>query len=216
MENIQRHNLNPMEEAEGLKALMQAGSLTQEQVAAKVGRSRAAVANILRLLKLAPAVRQAVAAEQLTMGQVRPLLTLDSDEAQEKLAKAILEQGWSARLVETMVRYLKAGLPYEKALRAAAAELAGKAPAVADEAEKKVKKPAIPAALAQQYQQFQDSLVALFGTKVRVVAKNAKRGKIEIEYYNEEDLQRIYDLLHQQGRAPQAAKGRKKPGKFTV
>ena len=111
VENIQRHDLNPIEEAEGIKRLMSEFGFNQEQAAQKIGRSRTAVTNILRLLNLPQDVRDAVSRETLTMGQVRPLLSLDNQEEQEQLALFIIEQGLSARAVEELVKKIKnAGL----------------------------------------------------------------------------------------------------------
>lgn len=104
VENIQRHDLNAIEEAEGIKRLMNEFGFNQEQAAKKIGRSRTAVTNILRLLNLPAAVREAVSRETLTMGQVRPLLSLENAQEQEKLARIIAEQGLSARAVEEIVK----------------------------------------------------------------------------------------------------------------
>jgi len=213
VENIQRHNLNPIEEAEGIRALMLDGKLTQEQAAKKIGRSRVAVANILRLLNLPENIRRAVAEERITMGQVRPVLTLGDAKVQTLLAQTIMEEGLSARMVEAAARLIKDGAGYSEALKAAKAELTGK---MAKPAEKKA---ASAIKLSQElelhYRAFQDSLVALLGTRVRVVAKNAKRGRIEIEYCSEEELQRIYDILQNKAQpAMEKAPGRVK--KFMV
>lgn len=104
VENIQRHDLNAIEEAEGIKRLMNEFGFNQEQAAKKIGRSRTAVTNILRLLNLPASVREAVSRETLTMGQVRPLLSLENAQEQEKLARIIAEQGLSARAVEEIVK----------------------------------------------------------------------------------------------------------------
>ena len=109
VENIQRHDLNAIEEAEGIKRLMNEFGFNQEQAAKKIGRSRTAVTNILRLLNLPAAVREAVSRETLTMGQVRPLLSLENAQEQEKLALIIAEQGLSARAVEEIVKKIKNG-----------------------------------------------------------------------------------------------------------
>ena len=115
VENIQRHDLNPIEEAEGIKRLMSEFGFNQEQAAQKIGRSRTAVTNILRLLNLPQDVRDAVSRETLTMGQVRPLLSLDNQEEQEQLALFIIEQGLSARAVEELVKKIKNGenIPFD-------------------------------------------------------------------------------------------------------
>ena len=167
VENIQRHDLNPLEEAEGIKRLMTECKLTQEDAAKKVGRSRTAVANLLRLLNLPQQIREYVSRETLTMGQVKPLLSLDNEKQQLEVAAAIIEKGWSSRTVEA-VSYTHLRAPRHA----------------------------------------QNRLVELLGTKVKVVPKDEKKGKIEIEYYSPEDLERIYDLLN---RPAQQTLKRKKP-----
>lgn len=198
VENIQRHDLNPLEEAEGIKRLMTECKLTQEEAAKKVGRSRVAVANILRLLNLPPVLREYVSRETLTMGQVKPLLSLTQEKQQLDVAKAIIEQGWSSRTVEDVIKELKSGNKV-KVLKETVSVLGGKAPA------KKAQK----AVAADVFTgDFQNKLVELLGTKVKVVPKNDKQGKIEIEYYSPEDLERIYALLN---KPTPPASAKKKP-----
>ena len=196
VENIQRHDLNPIEEAEGIKRLMSEFNFTQEQAAKKIGRSRTAVTNILRLLNLPQSVREAVSRETLTMGQVRPLLALEKTEEQEQLAQLIIEQGLSARAVEELVKKIKNG----------EAVIGG-----AEEQEKPKAKKRVAKEISVYCRDFQNRLIELLGTKVKIVPKNEKQGKIEIEYYSAEDLERIYELLEQQ---PKAAK--KKEQRLTV
>ena len=181
VENIQRHDLNPIEEAEGIKRLMSEFGFNQEQAAQKIGRSRTAVTNILRLLNLPQDVRDAVSRETLTMGQVRPLLSLDNQEEQEQLALFIIEQGLSARAVEELVKKIKNGenIPFDD-----------------DKKEKPAKKRRAKE-ISVYCRDFQNRLIELLGTKVKIVPKNEKQGKIEIEYYSAEDLERIYELLEQ-------------------
>lgn len=198
VENIQRHDLNAIEEAEGIKRLMSEFGFNQEQAAKKIGRSRTAVTNILRLLNLPASVRQAVSRETLTMGQVRPLLALENKEQQEKLAVFIEEQGLSARMAEELVKKIKAGEEID---------LSGKQKEAKTKAAAKKQKPEIDV----YCRDFQNKLIELLGTKVRVVPKNEKQGKIEIEYYSADDLERIYELLE---RRPQTTI--KKEHKLTV
>lgn len=195
VENIQRHDLNPIEEAEGIKRLMSEFGLTQEQAAKKIGRSRTAVTNILRLLNLPQDVRNAVSRETLTMGQVRPLLALDDKEEQEQLALLIIEQGLSARAVEDIVKRIKNGehITFDN-----------------KDEEKPVKKRKAKE-ISIYYQDFQNRLIELLGTKVKIVPKNEKQGKIEINYYSAEDLERIYELLEQRPKS-----SNKKEQKLTV
>lgn len=183
VENIQRHDLNAIEEAEGIKRLMNEFGLNQEQAAKKIGRSRSAVTNILRLLNLPAGVRQAVSRETLTMGQVRPLLSLEDEKQQEMLGEIIAEHGLSARAVEELVKKIKNGEEISF-----------------DDNEKDIKKTKTARKNSKKEisvycRDFQNRLIELLGTKVRVLPKNEKQGKIEIEYYSDEDLERIYELL---------------------
>ena len=195
VENIQRHDLNPIEEAEGIKRLMSEFGFNQEQAAQKIGRSRTAVTNILRLLNLPQDVRDAVSRETLTMGQVRPLLSLDNQEEQEQLALFIIEQGLSARAVEELIKKIKNGenIPFDD-----------------DKKEKPAKKRRAKE-ISVYCRDFQNRLIELLGTKVKIVPKNEKQGKIEIEYYSAEDLERIYELLEQRPKQTE-----KKKQKLTV
>ena len=199
VENIQRHDLNAIEEAEGIKRLMNEFGFNQEQAAKKIGRSRTAVTNILRLLNLPASVREAVSRETLTMGQVRPLLSLENAQEQEKLARIIAEQGLSARAVEEIVKKIKNG---EEITFENDAEQTKKA-----KESRKNKKTEI----SIYCKDFQNRLIELLGTKVKIVPKNEKQGKIEIEYYSAEDLERIYELLEQQPK-----QNKIKREKFTV
>lgn len=186
VENIQRHDLNAIEEAEGIKRLMNEFGFNQEQAAKKIGRSRTAVTNILRLLNLPAAVREAVSRETLTMGQVRPLLSLENSQEQEKLAQIIAEQGLSARAVEEIVKKIKNG-----------EEITFENDAEKTKKEKGIRKNK-KTEISIYCRDFQNRLIELLGTKVKIVPKNEKQGKIEIEYYSAEDLERIYELLEQQ------------------
>lgn len=199
VENIQRHDLNAIEEAEGIKRLMNEFGFNQEQAAKKIGRSRTAVTNILRLLNLPASVREAVSRETLTMGQVRPLLSLENAQEQEKLARIIAEQGLSARAVEEIVKKIKNG---EEITFENDAEQTKKAKGT-----RKNKK----TENSIYCRDFQNRLIELLGTKVKIVPKNEKQGKIEIEYYSAEDLERIYELLEQQPK-----QNKIKREKFTV
>ncbi|MBQ8417920.1 MAG: ParB/RepB/Spo0J family partition protein [Phascolarctobacterium sp.] len=191
IENIQRHDLNPIEEAQGIKRLMEECKLTQEQVAIKVGRSRTAVANILRLLNLAQGVQNLISENKLTMGQAKQIATLRSEEEQISVAQSAVEQGWTARTTEEVVRELLEGKKV-KVVREMVKTIFDK-PA---KEEKKVEKKAEPTA-DLYHKDFESKLVELLGTKVKVNPKaDAKKGgTIEIEYYSPEDLERIYEAL---------------------
>lgn len=198
VENIQRHDLNPIEEAQGLRRLLSEFKLTQEQVAAKVGRSRVAVTNILRMLNLPDAIQQQIVEGALTMGQAKMLLGLPNEKLQLEVAKQIVENGWSSRMTEEVVRLLKEG----KQLRLAR-EIVEEAKEA--KSEKKSKQP--PTENDLYCHDFEVRLVELLGTKVKVLPKPVdkdgnKGGTIQIEYYSPEDLERIYEVLQQGNEEP--------------
>lgn len=196
IENIQRHDLNPIEEAQGLRRLMQEFKLTQEQTAEKVGRSRSAVTNILRLLNLPEQVQKQIINGVLTMGQAKQLLGLPKPEQMCEVAEAIIANGWSSRMTEEVVRKLKEGKKL-KIVR----ELIEEEAKTKDNKEKKPKRE--PTENDIFCHDFEQRLVEFLGTKVKVVPKLDEQGRqggtIHIEYYSSEDLERIYEVL-QQGR----------------
>jgi ParB family chromosome partitioning protein len=192
VENIQRHDLNPIEEALGLRRLMSECSLTQEQVAEKVGRSRVAVTNILRLLNLPQQIQEYLINGALNMGQAKQLLALPKEEQQLEIAGAIMEGGWSSRMTEQVVRLLKEG----KQLKVVRELVEEKAP---QPKEKRAKR--VPSGNDIFCHDFELRLVELLGTKVKVQPKPEEDGRqggtIQIEYYSAEDLERIYEVLQQ-------------------
>lgn len=196
IENIQRHDLNPIEEAQGLRRLMQEFKLTQEQTAEKVGRSRSAVTNILRLLNLPEQVQKQIINGMLTMGQAKQLLGLPKPEQMCEVAEAIIANGWSSRMTEEVVRKLKEGKKLKIVRELIEEEAKNK-----DSKEKKPKRE--PTENDIFCHDFEQRLVEFLGTKVKVVPKLDEQGRqggtIHIEYYSAEDLERIYEVL-QQGR----------------
>ena len=196
IENIQRHGLNPIEEAQGLRRLMQEFKLTQEQTAEKVGRSRSAVTNILRLLNLPEQVQKQIINGVLTMGQAKQLLGLPKPEQMCEVAEAIIANGWSSRMTEEVVRKLKEGKKLKIVRELVEEEAKNK-----DNKEKKPKRE--PTENDIFCHDFEQRLVEFLGTKVKVVPKLDEQGRqggtIHIEYYSAEDLERIYEVL-QQGR----------------
>lgn len=196
IENIQRHDLNPIEEAQGLCRLMQEFKLTQEQTAEKVGRSRSAVTNILRLLNLPEQVQKQIINGVLTMGQAKQLLGLPKPEQMCEVAEAIIANGWSSRMTEEVVRKLKEGKKLKIVRELIEEEAKNK-----DNKEKKPKRE--PTENDIFCHDFEQRLVEFLGTKVKVVPKLDEQGRqggtIHIEYYSAEDLERIYEVL-QQGR----------------
>lgn len=196
VENINRHDLNPIEEAKGLRALMQECSLTQEQAAAKVGRSRVAVTNLLRLLNLAQPVQELLTQGALSMGQAKTLLALPKAEQQLEVAQAIIEGGWSARLTEEVVRRLKEG----KKLQVVREIVEEKRSAPA---KKRPERQSGEPELDLFCRDFESQARQWLGTKVKVLPlatdkKGRTAGSIQIEYYSAEDLQRLCELLQGQ------------------
>lgn len=194
IENIQRHDLNPIEEAQGLRRLMQEFKLTQEQTAEKVGRSRSAVTNILRLLNLPEQVQKQIINGVLTMGQAKQLLGLPKPEQMCEVAEAIIANGWSSRMTEEIVRKLKEGKKLKIVRELIEEEAKNK-----DNKEKKPKRE--PTENDIFCHDFEQRLVEFLGTKVKVVPKLDEQGRqggtIHIEYYSAEDLERIYEVLQQ-------------------
>ncbi|MBP2634797.1 MAG: spo0J [Firmicutes bacterium] len=173
VENLQRQNLNVIEEAIAFRRLIEEFGLTQEEVAQKIGRSRSMIANIVRLLNLQPEVQDFVSRGTLTMGQARPLLAIESPEIQVELANQIIEEDLSARDVEELVR------------RAAAKRPTKKPEPKQDEIDE----------VSQFFMnEFEDRLKVLLGTQVKI-KPGKNKSKIEIEYYSNEDLERIMDML---------------------
>lgn len=165
IENLQRENLNPIEEALGYRRLSDEFSLTQEQIAAAMGKDRSSVANMLRLLRLPQAVRDLVGGGTLSMGHARALLGLESDDAITKASREVVSKGLSVREAEALVKRLAAP-PREK-------------PAL---------KPDVHTREAEQ------QLRLRLGTPVRIV-RARKGGRIEIEFRSEDELQRVYETL---------------------
>lgn len=185
IENIQRENLNIIEEAEAYAFLMQNFQLTQEMLAKKVGRSRPHIANSLRLLELAEPVQDKLVAGELLMGQARPLLALKDEALQVKAAAHILAEHLSSRQAEELVRCLLDNPAYLDA------EAGGPEDETAEAQETQE---------AQQDAFYQDAVGRLneyLGTKVRI-RPGKKKSRIEIEFYSEDDLERLLELLEGQ------------------
>lgn len=164
VENLQREDLNPIEEAEGYRQLMDAFSLTQEEISQRLGKSRSAVANALRLNNLCDTVKEMLQKEQLTRGHARALLTLD-EKTQIELANKVIENDLNVRQTEAL----------------ASAAASGKA-----SAPKKQNNPL----MQKYYKDLENTLSSQFGTRVKI-SEGTKKGKIEIEYYSKDDLERI-------------------------
>ena len=169
IENIQREDLNPIEEAQAYKRLLTEFNLKQDEVAERVSKSRAAVTNCIRLLKLTDRVQQMVIDEMISTGHARALLAVEDPEIQYTLAQQIFDQKLSVRDVERLVKKL-------------------------NEPEKEKKK-AEDKTLQVIYQDIEDRLKQRLSTKVTVSSKGEGSGKIEIEFYNHEDLDRLLDIV---------------------
>ena len=172
IENIQREDLNPIEEAEAYRQIIDQRNLTQEQLAEAVGKERSSIANVLRLLKLPPRVRSMVAEGALGMGHARALLSLKSEEDMVKIAQEFVKRGFSARQAEAYVRQkLKP----------------------ASEAEDEDPYVAVPGGAAAVKRET-EALVRSLGTKVRFAIKG-RRGKIEIDFSSFDELNRLIEQL---------------------
>ena len=168
IENLQREDLNPMEEAEGYHALMESYNLTQEEAAERVGKSRSAVANVMRLLNLCAPVRKFVEEGALSAGHARALIPLSPD-LQEKLAETIIKNDLSVRQTEALVKKF------------------GKEPK---------KEPSAEDMLSVNYTEAAaHELTEHLGRSCRIVS-GKKKGRLEIEYYGVDDLNDLLDALH--------------------
>ncbi len=179
VENIQREDLNPIEIALAYEHLIEASGGTQEQVSMRVGKSRANVANYLRLLKLPAQVQMSLQKKEIDMGHARALLAIDSPSTQLQLFREIVKNGWSVRKVEQMVQHLKSG----------------------DDIESGKKKIQAKSQLPEGFGVLRDRLSGFLNTRVQLTCSSKGRGKISIPFESEEDLERImsvFDKLKEQ------------------
>jgi ParB family transcriptional regulator, chromosome partitioning protein len=170
IENLQREDLNPIEEAEAFKRLTEEFEIGQGELAARIGKDRTTIANTLRLLKLPTEVRNQLIQNRITSGHARAILSLETRERQKELCALIIQRGLSVREAEAMAKRWS----------------------------EKPKRAVTPAKersdLESQLNSLQDSLRRHLGTKVHITQKG-KKGKIEIEYYSFEDLERIIEAI---------------------
>ena len=167
IENIQRENLNPIEEAIAYKRLLTEFHLKQDEVAERVSKSRTAVTNSMRLLKLDDRVQEMVIEEKLSTGHARALLGIEDLELQYQTACKVFDEKMSVRDVEKLVKSMN--IP-----------------------KKEIKKPEVNQAV---YEDMSEKLKQIMDTKVQILPKNNEKGKIEIEYYSSDELERIIDLF---------------------
>lgn len=165
VENLQRDDLNPLEESAGIELLISQYNLTQEEVGQRLGKSRTAVTNSLRLLKLPDSIQQVLRSGQISSGHARALLALPETKQQEAVCKEIIQKNLSVRQTENIIKKIKTG-------------------------KGKRKKIELPPELNEVAQSLQDT----FATKVRIQG-DLQRGSIRIEYYSEEQLEQLYDEL---------------------
>ncbi len=173
IENIQREDLNPIEEAHAYERLIQEFNLTQDEVAERVSKSRTTVTNALRLLKLTEKVQQMLIDDMLSTGHVRALITITDPQLQYETAMYIFDKKLSVRETESYVKKLLNKKPKEKTSEKEDPEL------------------------SFLYKAIENRLKESLGTKTTIKAKTKDSGKIEIEYYSQEDLERITQLLAQ-------------------
>ncbi len=170
IENIQREDLNPMELACAYSLLMERFDLTQEQVAEKVGKSRTAVTNIMRLLKLTPYVQEKLREDAISYGHARAILGVKEIKLQKQLTDLVIEKQLSVREIEKYIQNLSSNKDKTQKNK-----------------EKELYNPF--------YREIQEDLQRVLGTKV-AISKGAKKGKIEIEYYSDEELSRIIQIIN--------------------
>ena len=165
IENLQRNDLNAIEEAQGVRNLMDESGLTQEKVAERLGKSRSAVANLLRLLNLEASVQQLVVDGKLSAGHARALAGVEDRRRQVQLANLTVQQGWSVRQLERIC---------------------------AQPVNERPQKPVV--VRDQQFSQLEGMARELFGTRARLEGSHDS-GRLTLYYYSQDDLQRIWDVL---------------------
>lgn len=169
IENIQREDLNPIEEAMAYQKLISEYKLKQDELAERISKSRTAITNSMRLLKLCPKVQEMLIEEMISSGHARALIPIEDAKEQEVVAQKVFDEKMSVRETEALVRKLQKEPKEPK--------------------EKKTDK------MELFYKDLEEKIKNVMGTKVSIQKKSKKKGKIEIEYYSPEDLERIIELL---------------------
>ncbi|HHX18079.1 MAG TPA: ParB/RepB/Spo0J family partition protein [Clostridium sp.] len=167
IENIQREDLNPIEEAEAYERLLVEHNMTQEEISNSIGKSRPAIANSLRLLSLNENIKSFLISGQITSGHARAILSLDNIEEQESICKEIIEKDMSVRETEKLVKSIK---------------------------NKNKEKKVVEKENLYEFEKVEEDLQNILGTKVKIINKN-KKGKILIEYYSNEELNRLIEII---------------------
>ena len=171
IENVQREDLNPIEEAKAYQQLIKEFNLTQEEIAARVSKNRATITNSMRLLKLDEEIQDLLIQGVITSGHARALLSLEDKALQKKAAKEITDKGLSVRETEKLVK--KLGKPISRS----------------EKSENKDQ------ALSLIFQELEERMKTIMGTKVTIHNKDKSKGRIEIEYYSEAELERIVEMI---------------------
>lgn len=171
IENIQRENLNPIEEALAYKKLLTEFNLKQDEIAERVSKSRTAVTNSMRLLKLDERVQQMVIDDKISTGHARALISIEDNELQYNIANRIFDEKLSVRDIEKIVKKLLS------------------------EDKEEIKEKVNETDNTFIYKNIEDRITSIVGTKVTVNNKKNNKGKIEIEYYSADELERIFELL---------------------
>ena len=174
IENIQREDLNPVEEAMAYKRLIDEFHLKQDEIAERVGKSRTAVTNAMRLLKLSEKVQQMLIDEMITAGHARAILSIADKEKQESIAMKVFDEKLSVRETEALVKRML-------------------------EPPKTAKKSKFSSAEDAIYESLEEKMKSIMGTRVQIHRKKNDKGKIEIEYYSKDELERIIDLFESIG-----------------
>jgi ParB family chromosome partitioning protein len=170
IENLQREDLNPIEEAEAFKRLTEEFNISQGDLSTRIGKDRTTITNAIRLLKLPPEIKNQLLQNRITAGHARAILSLETKEKQKELCALIIRKGLSVREAEAMAKRWS------------------------ERPKRRVTPEGRRGDLESQLNSLQDSLRRYLGTKVRIIT-NGKRGKIEIEYYSLDDLERIVELI---------------------
>ena len=178
IENIQRENLNPIEEAKAYQKLIREFDLKQDEVAERVAKSRVTITNMMRLLKLDERVQDMIIEEKLTTGHARALLSIGKSDLQYKLAIKVYEENLNVRETEKMVK---------KALQDMENENGEEVEVVSEDTTQ----------LDEVYKSIEENIKDLMGTKVTIKRKANNKGKIEIEYFSFEELERLYSMIRQ-------------------
>lgn len=166
IENIQREDLNPIEEAEAFDRLIKEYEMTQEDLSRVIGKSRPAIANAIRLLNLCEKVKEYVITDELSSGHARALVAIEDQAVQQRLAKEIIERNLTVRETEALVKRFLENKPTKKITKK-----------------------------NEVYFEIEEKLKSIFGTKVQLISNN-KKGKIMIEYYSNDELDRILELVN--------------------